>query len=108
MEPTLRQRLSDWWAANGITSSFLKGWRTRIFSLGVTALGLLETLDPYTISSIVGYRWQGLVIIGIGLLVYALRELTDTPPGSEGNTESWWASTAGQKNTEANSDGTSA
>lgn len=103
-KPTLRERLSEWWAANGITASFLKGWRTRIFALAVGLLGLLETIDPYMISSIVGYRWQGLVILGIGLLTYVLREFTDSPPGSEGNSESWWASTAGQRNTEANSD----
>jgi hypothetical protein len=104
-KPSLRERWDAWWAENGITRHFLKGWRTRIFAAAVGLLGILDTLDPYMISSIVGYRWQGLVVLGIGLLTYVLREMTDTAPGSEGNTESWWASTAGTpRNTEANSD----
>lgn len=94
MKPTLTQRLRDWWWRNGITRDFLRGWRTRIFAVAVFLLGVLDTVDPYMLAGLFGAKYYGLVIMAIGLLSYLLREVTSTPPGSEGNTESWWVSTS--------------
>jgi hypothetical protein len=91
----MMQRLKDWWAVHGPTRNFLRGWRTRIFAAAVFLLGIVDTIDPYMISSLFGYKYQGLVIMALGMMTWGLREITSTPPGSEGNTESWWQSTAG-------------
>lgn len=78
-----------------ITRHFLKGWRTRIIAGAVFLLGLLEAVDPYTLAGMFGHERYGFVILAISLLMFFLREVTDSPPGSEGNTETWFHSEDG-------------
>jgi len=61
--------------------TILKGWRTRLFSFAVFALGLFETLDPNTLAGVLPGAWRGWVFIVIAVAVYLLRQVTTTPPG---------------------------
>lgn len=60
----------------------MKGWRTRIFSLAVALLGLLEYLDPNMIADAFGgQNNRGLVLLGIAATIFVLRQITTTAPG---------------------------
>lgn len=57
-----------------------KGWWTIIFGALVTMLGGLTVADlvPYF-----GEEWAGIVISAIGVVIMALRVITNTPVGSK-------------------------
>jgi hypothetical protein len=59
-------------------ASPLKGWRTILLSIGLSAVGVLQTADWATI---VKPGQVGPVMLGVGILVGVLRALTDTPVG---------------------------
>ena len=61
--------------------SFFKGWRTRLFSVAVFALGLLQVLDPNMLFSVLPDAYKGWVFIVIAVATYLLRQITTTPPG---------------------------
>lgn len=63
--------------------AMLKGWRTRVFSIAVFALGLLQTLDPRMIANLFPAERQGLVFMAIAVGIYLLRQITTTPPGQK-------------------------
>lgn len=58
-----------------------KGWRTRMLSLGVSALALLEYLDPQLIADAIGAENRSLVLLIVAVAIFVLRQLTTTPPG---------------------------
>jgi hypothetical protein len=60
----------------------LKGNRTRIFATFVGVLGLVETAYPDIIRQMVEPQYQGLVLLGIGVGIFVLRQVTTTPPGA--------------------------
>jgi len=64
---------------------FLKGFRTRIFSVAVFVLGALELLSPDMLSTALGLgdRGHAIVFIAISVLIFVLRQLTTTPPGKK-------------------------
>lgn len=76
-----------------ITRHFLKGWRTRIFAFIVFAVGVVEVLDPFILSSFFGPDKQGLALVVISAVFYFLRQITDSPPGND-CTETWFHSEA--------------
>ena len=57
-----------------------KGWWTIAFGALITMLGGLTAADlvPY-----VGETWAGVVIAAIGVVIMALRVITNTPVGSK-------------------------
>ena len=55
----------------------LKGWRTRILSLVVGTLGILEVSDL----SFLPAQQEGWVTIGVAVAIFWLRQITTTPPG---------------------------
>jgi uncharacterized protein YjeT (DUF2065 family) len=55
----------------------LKGNKTRLFGAAIAVLGVVELYVREVISP--GY--QGMVLMGIGVAIVILRELTDTPAG---------------------------
>lgn len=59
-------------------SGRLKGWRTLLVSLAIAVVGVLQSADWATI---VPAEHVGTVMLVIGVLVAALRTLTDTPLG---------------------------
>jgi hypothetical protein len=60
----------------------LKGNRTRIFATIVGILGLVETAYPDIVHHMVEPQYQGLVLLGIGVGIFLLRQITSTPPGA--------------------------
>ncbi len=58
-----------------------KGWRTRALSAAVTALALLEYLDPAIIADAIGAENRGMVLLIIAVAIFVLRQLTTTPAG---------------------------
>ncbi len=64
-----------------------KGWRTRAVALAHIALGALMTIDPHMLqlisSAIPAERRYGAVLAGQGVLIWALRQITTTPPGQK-------------------------
>ena len=60
----------------------LKGWRTRLFSCAVALLGLLEFLDPSMIVEAIGADNKPLILLLIAALIFILRQVTTTPPGT--------------------------
>lgn len=61
----------------------LKGWRTRIVASLVTLVGILELYDPGIWASLVKPEWRPYVTIGLGVLIFLLRQYTTTPPGKK-------------------------
>jgi hypothetical protein len=53
----------------------LSGYKTAIVSLVITVLGALETFD---FTSLVNEDTAGLIITGIGIVMFALRAITNT------------------------------
>jgi len=64
---------------NGLTGP-LKGWRTTLVSAAIAVVGVLQTADWATL---VKPGEVGPVMLGIGLVMGALRSLTDTPIGTK-------------------------
>lgn len=58
-----------------------KGWRTRALSFAVAALAMLEYLDPNLIAAVTGHENRPLVLLIISVAIFALRQITTTPPG---------------------------
>lgn len=56
----------------------LKGWKTRLVALALVVLGAVQAVD---LTTIVPEPFVGIVISGIGLLMWYLRSITDTPAG---------------------------
>ncbi len=63
--------------------SILNGWKTRIFSGFIALLGLVTTLDPTLLRSVIPTEKQGYVFIGIAVAVWLLRQFTTTPAGEK-------------------------
>lgn len=61
----------------------MKGNRTRLFSVAVFALGLVETIDPNMLAGLLPAEYRGFVLIGIAVAVFVLRQITTTPPGKQ-------------------------
>lgn len=55
----------------------VKGNRTRVFGTAILVLGVVESYAREVIPP----EYQGMVLMGIGVAVIILRELTTTPPG---------------------------
>jgi uncharacterized protein YjeT (DUF2065 family) len=55
----------------------LKGNKTRLFGMAVAVLGVVEMY----VREVIQVEYQGLVLMGIGVAIVILRELTDTPAG---------------------------
>lgn len=56
----------------------LKGWKTYVVAFAVTVVGALQAMDWATI--IPDADVAGWVIFGIGVVMGALRKVTNTPP----------------------------
>lgn len=69
----MTEKIADIWDA-------LKGWRTLGLSLVLAIVGVLQTADWATIVSPIAV---GPVMLGISVIVAALRVLTDTPVGTK-------------------------
>lgn len=54
----------------------MTGWKTMIFGMLVTALGTLTATDfvPW-----VGEMWSGVAFAAVGVVIMALRAVTNTP-----------------------------
>jgi hypothetical protein len=63
--------------------NILKGWKTRALSGAVTVLGIAELFNPDLIADALGVGQQGraITIIAVGVLIFILRQITDTPAG---------------------------
>lgn len=59
-----------------------KGNRTRIFATLVGALGIVELYDDEIVRHMVPESYQGLLMMGIGVGIFVLRQITTTPPGA--------------------------
>ncbi|MGD9866714.1 MAG: hypothetical protein AB7U38_01810 [Hyphomicrobiales bacterium] len=59
----------------------LKGYRTLIFGFLISALGANQASD---VATIVPDEWVGVVMAAIGVVVLALRSLTDTAVARSG------------------------
>lgn len=60
----------------------MKGLRTLLFSLALTAIGLIEQSGAL---DLVPAKYVGLVVAAIGLITAALRMVTNTPVGKSNN-----------------------
>jgi hypothetical protein len=56
---------------------WLKGQRTRLFGTIVSILGVVELYAREVIPD----AYQGYILMGIGIAVIILRQITTTPPG---------------------------
>lgn len=63
-------------------ASFLAGWRTRLFSVLVALLGVVEMVDPGLVTTAFGLdaRGNALILIVIGVSSWILRQITSGPP----------------------------
>ena len=59
----------------------IKGWRTRFFAGLIVLVGVLELYAPGMWAALLPKEWQGIATIGIGVIIYLLRQITTTPPG---------------------------
>lgn len=63
----------------------LKGWRTRVVALAHILIGAVAEIVPNTLQMVVSdtalTRRIGWILIGQGVLIYYLRQITTTPPG---------------------------
>ncbi len=59
----------------------MKGWRTRIVAALVVIVGALELYAPGMWAAVFPAQYQGIATIGVGILIYLLRQITTTPPG---------------------------
>lgn len=57
----------------------IKGWRTRLFALAVSVLGIVEVIDPTLIANVVGDEYRGWAYLTIALVTVLLREITKEP-----------------------------
>lgn len=66
---------------------FLKGWRTRLVAAAHILTGAIMVVDPSMIRSITSddpaTRHFGYVVIGQGIIIFLLRQVTTTPPGKK-------------------------
>lgn len=66
---------------------FLKGWRTRLYALANVFAGAIMAIEPSTLQAITSddaaVRRFGYVIIAQGVIAWALRQVTTTPPGAK-------------------------
>jgi hypothetical protein len=58
----------------------MKGFKTLIVAVGVAAIGLLEQFD---VTTIVPDKYDGLALAGVGVIMAALRLITNTPVGKK-------------------------
>ena len=58
----------------------LKGWKTLFFGVLVAVVGVLQTFDWATVIP-QDKSWSGVVMVGIGAMIVALRFVTNTPVG---------------------------
>jgi hypothetical protein len=70
----------------------LKGWRTVVFGLLVTALGALEMLNAVDITPLLPEGKAGSVMALVGLVTIVLRVITTTPLGGTAPAEPDWES----------------
>jgi len=55
-----------------------KGNRTRLFGTIIAALGVIETQ-----ANVIPEDWRGWVLMGTGVVIIVLRQLTTTAPGAK-------------------------
>lgn len=58
----------------------IKRFRLHVYAFAVFALGLVDVLDPYALQSIVPERFQGYVFVGLGVVAFLLRKVSEHPP----------------------------
>ena len=65
--------------------SILKGWKTRAVAVATGVLGLLSLLDPDILTSALGLTSRGhsILLIGLAVTMWLLREVTDTAAGKK-------------------------
>lgn len=56
-----------------------KGNRTRLFGTAILILGVVEQYAREVIPA----EWQGVTLMGVGIAVIILRQVTSTPPGEK-------------------------
>ena len=65
----------------------LKGWRTRLFAGAHLLQGAVMTVTPDLFQMISSdspaVRKAGIWMIGQGVIIYVLRQITTTPPGEK-------------------------
>jgi hypothetical protein len=61
--------------------ALLEGWKTRLLSLCVAVLGIVEALDPSLITTAfgLGSRGNAILLITIAVAIFVLRQLTNSP-----------------------------
>lgn len=61
--------------------SKLKGWRTRLVTICLMLVAVLELVDPVLLGNALGPDWKDWVIFAYPLIFGVLREFTNTPAG---------------------------
>lgn len=61
--------------------AILSGWKTRLLSLCVAVLGIVEALDPSLITTAfgLGARGNAVLLISIAVAIFILRQITTSP-----------------------------
>lgn len=68
----IREFFADYWAGLPERLAF---YRAHLLAFATAALGLLEVLDPYALSSFLPERYSGLLLIGVSVSIFLLRSL---------------------------------
>lgn len=71
----LRQLWVDYLAG---ASGRFEGYRTHLLAFLTFLLGVLDVVDPYALSSIIPFQYQGYLFIGYSVLQFLLRQITKT------------------------------
>lgn len=61
--------------------SKLKGWRTRLVTICLMLVAVLELVDPVLLGNALGPDWKDWVIFAYPVIFGLLREFTNTPAG---------------------------